>query len=557
MLAGVAVAGAALLPFAGLLESSGRRARTTLEEAVARSVGPSDLADLVAAPSPEATRLPAPGRGGYLVTLALGPLPLFLAAGVGAGLPGRRRLLVGLGVLAVAGTLLALGTSGWLVPLFFKMGLFRGLRFPARWIIFPYLALALAAGAGLDGWLWGRFRKGPLSDTVGAEDHEALEWQARRRLAFAGVAGGLVLLLMLAFLAWFLPEVRTTRDPNRTLATAATALLGVAAVALAATGSLAAKRRVAVFVVVLALAPLPYVAGEALASVPASAICAAPRVLGRLARAPEAGRVFAPAGQDRTLALRWKYAESAAWGEGTVRRAAVALAGYTNLFHGVASVSTASPIGDPRAERLVGAALAGGDAARILALLNVRHVLSPFPATVRGFLPAGEDEGLRRYEVQGAFGRAFLPPGARVATDDEAFEALRTPGFDPGRTALVAPLPEGIRLPQPRPSGSWAVARFLSDEPERAVLSTSASAASLLVLTRTWDPGWTARIDGESVPVLRAHLALLAVVLPPGEHRVELAYRPASFRIGLGLSAAGLLGVLALSLAGPPGGRGR
>ena len=47
------------------------------------------------------------------------------------------------------------------------------------------------------------------------------------------------------------------------------------------------------------------------------------------------------------------------------------------------------------------------------------------------------------------------------------------------------------------------------------------------------------------------------VVLPPGEHRVELAYRPASFRIGLGLSAAGLLGVLALSLAGPPGGRGR
>jgi hypothetical protein len=235
----------------------------------------------------------------------------------------------------------------------------------------------------------------------------------------------------------------------------------------------------------------------------------------------------------------------------------VALAGYANLFHGVASVSTASPIGDPRAERLLGAALAGGDAARILALLNVRHVLSPFPAAVRGFLPAGEDEGLRRYEVQGPYGRAFLPPAARLATDDEAFEALRTPGFDPGRTALVAPLPEGIRLPPPRPSGSWAVARFLSDEPERAEMSTSASAASLLVLTRTWDAGWTAKIDGEPVPVLRAHLALLAVVVPPGEHRVEVAYRPASFRLGLWFSAAGLLGVLALWLAGPPGGRGR
>jgi hypothetical protein len=159
--------------------------------------------------------------------------------------------------------------------------------------------------------------------------------------------------------------------------------------------------------------------------------------------------------------------------------------------------------------------------------------------------------------VQGAFGRAFFPLDARVATDDEAFEALRTPGFDPGRIALVAPPADGTRLPRPRTSGSWAAARFLSDEPEHAVLTTSASAESLLVLTRTWDPGWSARIDGVPVPLLRAHLALLALVLPAGDHRVELTYRPASFRVGLGLSAAGLLGVLALSLTGPPGGRRR
>ncbi|MBK6405201.1 MAG: hypothetical protein IPF66_09265 [Holophagales bacterium] len=42
-----------------------------------------------------------------------------------------------------------------------------------------------------------------------------------------------------------------------------------------------------------------------------------------------------------------------------MRRAITALAGYTNLFHGIASASSASPIGDPRAERLTGAALAG------------------------------------------------------------------------------------------------------------------------------------------------------------------------------------------------------
>ena len=121
-------------------------------------------------------------------------------------------------------------------------------------------------------------------------------------------------------------------------------------------------RRVATLVVLLALVPLPYAAGEALASVPASAVSSESRLLARRVRGPEAGRVFAPAGQDPTLALRWKHAEGNAWGEGTVRRAAVALSGYTNLFHGIASASSASPIGDPRADRLLGAALAGGDA---------------------------------------------------------------------------------------------------------------------------------------------------------------------------------------------------
>ncbi len=555
VLMGLALAGTALVPFGFLLQSSGRRARTTREEAVARAVGPSDLADLVAAPLPEATRTASPDRGGYLVTLALGPLPLLLVAGAGAGLPGRRRLLAGLALLAGTGVLLSLGASGLLAPVLFDTGILRGVRYPARWFILPHLVFALAAGAGLDGWLWGRFRQGDLQETGDADGAEAREASARRRLALGVLLGGFVVLLLPAALAWFLSEVRASRDPGRTLAGAVAALLGIIAIATARGRSLEFARGAAAFVAGLALVPLPWLAGEALASVPASAVSASSRVLAGRATGPEAGRVFAPAGYDRTLALRWKFARGAAWGEGTVRRAATALAGYTNLFHGIASVSSASPIGDPRSDRLVGAALAGGDAARILALLNVRQVLTPYPVEARGFRQTGAAEGLRRYEVTGAFGRAFLPPESRVATDDEAFEALRTPGFDPGRTALIATLPEGTRLPPPRPPGSWVVARVLSDGPEETVLATSASAESLLVLTRTWDPGWVARVDDVPVPVLRAQIALLALLVPPGEHRVEIAYRPISFRIGLGLSAAGLLGILALALAGPPGGR--
>ncbi len=553
ILVAVALAGAALLPFVELVAGAGRRATVTLAEAVARPVGRSDLADLVAPPRPDVTRRVAEGRGGYLLSLALGPLPLLLAAGAGAGLPGRRRFLSGLLVVAAAGLLLALGAAGFVAPLLFDLGPLRGIRYPARWFVFPHLALALAAGAGLDGWLWGRFRRAEgLADPDGTEGAES---RARHRAAHAGLAVGLLVLAVPAALATLAPEARAARDRTRTLAGGAAALLGVGALVLGRRREGVATGAPAAFVAGLALVPLPFVAGEPLAPASASAVAAPSPAVTDLRLGPEAGRVFAPAGQDRSLATRWRYVDGGGWSEASVSRASAALAGYTNLFHGIASAGSASPIGNPRTERLLGAALAGGDPARLLALLDVRHVVTPFPTRAPGLRPSVERAGVRRYDVAEPFGRAFFPLESREATDDEAFEALRGNGFDPGRTALVSPEPGAAPLPPPRPSGSWAAARFLADGAERAEVATSASKASLLVLTRSWDPGWVARVDGERTPTRRAQLGLLAVVVPPGEHRLELLYSPASFRVGLGLSGAGVLALLALALAGDPGGR--
>lgn len=557
LLAGLLVAGSALLPFAALLRSSERLQRTTREEALALPVGPSDLADLVAAPRTEATRAPAPGRGGYLVTLALGPLALLLAAGAGAGLPGRRRLLGGLAALGVGAFLLALGSSGLLAPLLYDAGPLRGVRFPARWLVFAHLALAVAAGAGLDGWLWGSFRPKTPPGNEEAADPVRAETRARRRTALLALAIGLLVLAGLGALPLLDPGIRASRDPGRTLLGLGAAVAGAAVLLAARLRAESPSPRTGGLLAGLALLPLPWLAGEPLAHVPATAVRPETSLLSGVPRGPEAGRTFAPAGQDRSLALHWRYAGSPAWGEASVARAGAALAGYTNLFHGVATTGSASPLGSPRPERLVGAALAGGDAAQILALVNVRRVVSPFPPGIPGLRLSGERAGVRLYEAPGAYGRSYFPARSRVASDDEAFEELRLPRFDPARVALVAPPPPGTSLPPPRPAGAWAAARFVADEPERAELTTSASAASLLVLTRSWDPGWEARVDGERVPVLRAQLALVALVVPPGEHRIELLYRPLSFRVGLGLSAAGLLAVLALALAAPPGGRFR
>lgn len=555
LLLGVAMAAAALVPFAAYVASSERRTSVTREEALARAVGPSDVADLVAGPRSEATRAESPGRGAYLVTLAFGPLPLLLAAGAGAGLPGRRKLLASLGAVAAAAVLLSLGRAGGLAPLLFDAGLLRGLRYPARWFVFAHLVLALAAGAGLDGWLWGRFGSGGAGQPdAEAEGDEAREGARRRRTARFVLAAGLVLLGALGALALFHRAARESRDPFAAAIGAGAAAAGAALLALSRLGTAEGRRSAAVFVALLAVAPLPFLAREPLEAAPASAVRAAPAALGATT-GPEAGRVFAPAAQDRSLALRWRYADGDAWGPAAVARASEALAGYANLFHGVATTGSASPLGNPRIERLAGAALAGGDAGRILALLNVRQVLSPFPPSFPGLRHVRTANGVGRWNVPVAFGRAFFPEAARIASDDEAFASLRTPGYDPGALALVAADPKAGPLPRGRTAGSWAAARFLVDEPERVEMATSASAPSLLVLTRSWDAGWEARLDGTPVPLRRAQLALLAVDVPEGEHRLELRYRPLSFRVGLGISAAGLVGLLALALASPAGRR--
>jgi hypothetical protein len=206
---------------------------------------------------------------------------------------------------------------------------------------------------------------------------------------------------------------------------------------------------------------------------------------------------------------------------------------------------------------MTGAALQGGDAGRLLALLDVRHVLSPFRPSIPGLRPVGRAGEVGVYDLATAFGRAYFPYRLRVARDEDAIRTLRQPDFDPERLALVAPSRAAGTLPPPRGPGSFAVARFVSDTAERAELTATASVPSLLVLTRSWDPGWTASVDGASAPVFRAQVGLLAVVVPAGDHRIEIAYRPLAFRIGLGLSAAGLLGLLLLGLSAPPGARSR
>jgi len=63
-------------------------------------------------------------------------------------------------------------------------------------------------------------------------------------------------------------------------------------------------------------------------------------------------------------------------------------------------------------------------------------------------------------------------------------------------------------------------------------------------------PGWTARVDGRPVPILRADFAFRALLLPAGRHRVEWSYESRALRLGMWVSGLALIVITGLFAAG-------
>ena len=68
------------------------------------------------------------------------------------------------------------------------------------------------------------------------------------------------------------------------------------------------------------------------------------------------------------------------------------------------------------------------------------------------------------------------------------------------------------------------------------------------MLADSWYPGWKATVDGRDAEVHRVDYLIRGVVVPPGRHRVELRYQPASWRAGWILSLVTALGLTAAVL---------
>lgn len=76
-------------------------------------------------------------------------------------------------------------------------------------------------------------------------------------------------------------------------------------------------------------------------------------------------------------------------------------------------------------------------------------------------------------------------------------------------------------------------------------LDVTCKASRFLVVNSAYFPGWQAEIDGRRTEIIRTNGLVQGVVVPAGNHSVRLAYRPASFRLGVAVSLLAATAVLA------------
>lgn len=73
---------------------------------------------------------------------------------------------------------------------------------------------------------------------------------------------------------------------------------------------------------------------------------------------------------------------------------------------------------------------------------------------------------------------------------------------------------------------STSLVTITSYEPNRLTYDVRSAAGGVVVFSEIYYPGWTATVDGVEVPVGRVNYVLRAINVKPGDHKVELTFRP-------------------------------
>jgi hypothetical protein len=142
--------------------------------------------------------------------------------------------------------------------------------------------------------------------------------------------------------------------------------------------------------------------------------------------------------------------------------------------------------------------------------------------------------------IPGAKPRAYVAEGIAITEPgiESAKKAIRSASASLDRLAIVE-APESARPALEAARGGRAVIESVAyPSGSSARLEVRAETAALIVLADRFEEGWRVAIDGAAAEILPVDLIARGVLIPPGQHTVEMTYLPPGLLEGLALSLA-------------------
>ncbi|MGB7948347.1 MAG: YfhO family protein, partial [Candidatus Binatia bacterium] len=143
------------------------------------------------------------------------------------------------------------------------------------------------------------------------------------------------------------------------------------------------------------------------------------------------------------------------------------------------------------------------------------------------------------YRIERVVPRSYIVPRIRIETNPiKTLSLLASEEFDPLKEVILE-----TALPVSETKGFEAHLDIVQYTSTDVVIRASLNSSGILVLADSYYPGWTVYVNGKDEIIRRANLFFRAVALPAGHHTVEFRYAPMSFRVGLIVSVATIVGL--------------
>jgi hypothetical protein len=222
----------------------------------------------------------------------------------------------------------------------------------------------------------------------------------------------------------------------------------------------------------------------------------------------------------------------------------VAPLGFENLASvtGHLNVTGYDPLPVETFRKLAETTDASDPSAPVNTLLGVKYFMTTKPYDKPDFKLIGiADKNNIYYQRTDAFPRTWIATTVMVEPNDDA---VRLNHIAPGKEDLSATVYLDHAVDCPSAGGTAEITDYRAN----SVTIAAHGNGGMLTLSDQYYPGWTATVDGNSVPIVRADTVFRSVCVPAGDHTVRFEYRPMSFFTGVACTAIGWLLWLILAL---------